>query len=139
MAAEFDAVFLTLAAARVEFRTNAGTTSRVTAKIDAARKASSIFQGATVSHGAAAKLPYLQACLNEALRLWYNIAASLPRIVPTEGNNIGGQYIPCGYTVGMPERLFNTDEAQLNNMATRNPGFEGSSRKCPGENVARSV
>ncbi|KAL6245978.1 hypothetical protein RBB50_007131 [Rhinocladiella similis] len=45
----------------------------------------------------AAKLPYLNACIEEALRLWGPLNAGFPRVSP--GKVIGNEYIPEGVTV----------------------------------------
>lgn len=44
-------------------------------------------------------LPYLDAVLQEALRLWAPGTQSLPRLVPTGGREIGGYFVPGGNTV----------------------------------------
>ena len=42
------------------------------------------------------RMPYLQACIYEALRLHPAIGMSLPRTTPQGGIDIGGKYIPSG-------------------------------------------
>lgn len=96
--------------------------------------------------------PYLRACLQECLRLWPNVAISLPRDVPPEGIEIDGHFIPEGYTVGMnsrvlglnqetfgaepakfrPERCIEADKTRRDAMENRNLSFGGPRRKCPG-------
>ena len=44
----------------------------------------------------AAKMPYLQAVLYEALRLHPAVGMSLPRVVPEGGVRIDGQWVPAG-------------------------------------------
>lgn len=41
-------------------------------------------------------LPFMFACINEALRLYPPVALGLPRIVPREGAVIAGQFVPQG-------------------------------------------
>lgn len=41
-------------------------------------------------------MPYLQACIYEALRLHPAVGMSLPRVVPQEGFEIDGTFIPAG-------------------------------------------
>ncbi|KAJ5280754.1 Cytochrome monooxygenase lcsI [Penicillium angulare] len=45
-------------------------------------------------------LPYLNASLEEALRMYPPLPATLPRIVPKGGSVIDGEYVPEGVSVG---------------------------------------
>jgi cytochrome P450 len=47
-------------------------------------------------------LPYLRACIDEAMRLSPSVGGLLPREVLTGGMTIAGQYIPAGTVVGTP-------------------------------------
>lgn len=102
------------------------------------------------------KLPYLHACIEEAIRLWPVIAISLPRIVSRGGIVIDGHFIPEGFTVGMsskvlgldekvfggetekfrPERWLEASKTQKEAMSGRNLGFGAANRKCPGQYLA---
>lgn len=42
------------------------------------------------------KMPYLLACLQEALRYYPPVPAGFPRVVPKGGDSISGHYIPEG-------------------------------------------
>ncbi|CAD6446130.1 eb34554e-537a-4da1-8134-b00c23a8627e [Sclerotinia trifoliorum] len=46
-------------------------------------------------------LPYLQACINESLRLQPPIVQLRERVVPTGGETIGDTYIPGGTNIGI--------------------------------------
>lgn len=46
-------------------------------------------------------MPYLQACIYEALRLHPAVGMSLPRVVPQEGFEIDGTFIPAGVSRSM--------------------------------------
>ena len=41
-----------------------------------------------------AKLPYLQACIEEGLRIYPPVPMSQPRITPDEGATINGRFVP---------------------------------------------
>jgi cytochrome P450 len=45
------------------------------------------------------KMPYLQAVIYEALRLYPAIGMALPRIVPPEGLSVGEKFIPGGVRI----------------------------------------
>ncbi|KAJ7268605.1 cytochrome P450 [Mycena rebaudengoi] len=47
-------------------------------------------------------LPYLNACLNETLRLYSPVGIGLPRTVPHPGMSISGAWLAGGTTVGVP-------------------------------------
>lgn len=47
------------------------------------------------------KLPYLNACLKEALRMTSGVISGLPRIVPAEGATIDHTYVPGGAVVSI--------------------------------------
>lgn len=54
-----------------------------------------------------AELPFLDACVSEALRLQPPFTLPLERVVPPEGLSIGGRYIPAGTLVGMSPWVVN--------------------------------
>jgi benzoate 4-monooxygenase len=49
-------------------------------------------------------LPYLQACIDEALRLHSTSAIGLPRIVPEGGAMVCDEFFPGGMTLSVPVR-----------------------------------
>lgn len=46
-------------------------------------------------------MPYLQACIYEALRLHPAVGMSLPRVVPQEGFEIDGIFVPAGVSLSL--------------------------------------
>jgi len=99
------------------------------------------------------RLPYLDACINEGLRLHSTSSLGLPRIVPEGGMTILGQFFPEGTVVSVPsytihrdtsiwgedtegyrpERWFERDPADI--QKTFNP-FSVGPRGCVGRNLA---
>ncbi|KAF2120232.1 cytochrome P450 oxidoreductase [Lophiotrema nucula] len=64
-----------------------------------------------ISYQAATELPYLDACVNEGLRLHGILGIGFPRAVPTGGAEICGQYFPGGYKVSMNQNVTHLDKA----------------------------
>jgi benzoate 4-monooxygenase len=99
------------------------------------------------------KLPYLEAVINEALRIHSTSSIGLPRVVPEGGMKVLGQFFPEGtvlsvpsYTIHRdttvwgndaedfrPERWFEQDRVAI--QKTFNP-FSFGPRACVGRNLA---
>jgi cytochrome P450 len=56
-------------------------------------------------------MPYLQACIHEALRFHPAVGMNLPRVVPTEGIDINGTYLPPGTIIGANPWVVNRDQS----------------------------
>ncbi|KIX04389.1 uncharacterized protein Z518_05257 [Rhinocladiella mackenziei CBS 650.93] len=106
-----------------------------------------------VKYSEAIKLPFLCACIKEALRVHPGVALTMGRIVPTEGLELCGEYIPGGYWVGMngavihydktifgadadqyrPSRWFEGDAANMDKYMLH---FGAGTRTCIGKNIS---
>ncbi|KAK7743643.1 hypothetical protein SLS62_010546 [Diatrype stigma] len=108
--------------------------------------------------GGGAKLPYMLAALNEALRLYPPVTSGLVRVVPAGGELIAGHYVPGGTFVEVqhwsinhsednwedpwafkPERFLAGDAAEAaksgNRLEALQP-FNVGPRNCIGRNLA---
>ncbi|KAJ5121320.1 cytochrome P450 family protein [Penicillium bovifimosum] len=99
------------------------------------------------------EMPYLQACMYEALRLHPAVGMSLPRVVPKEGIVINGCFLPGGTTVGVNPWVVHRDQSVFGeDVETFRPerwlvgdngnmkrfffAFGGGARVCIGKNIS---
>lgn len=54
-------------------------------------------------------VPYLDACINEGLRLHSTSAIGLPRVVPEGGLTVRGQFFPAGTVLSVPSFTIHRD------------------------------
>jgi cytochrome P450 len=98
-------------------------------------------------------MPYLQACLYEALRLHPAVGMSLPRVVPEGGTTVNGIYIPAKTIIGAnpwvihrmksifgedvehfrPERWLGADAGDMRRFFF---AFGAGARSCIGKNIS---
>jgi cytochrome P450 len=106
------------------------------------------------------RVPYMQACMKEAMRLHPAIGSHLQRVVPSSGASFSGYHLPAGTHVGVnliavhrdpaifedpesfkPERWLQdgTDEQKqkIGRLDQIWLGFGGGSRSCPGQYLAK--
>ncbi|PMD55506.1 cytochrome P450 monooxygenase-like protein [Hyaloscypha bicolor E] len=87
-----------------------------------AEEVRSSFQNeAEIDVGSTFELPYLNAIINEGLRMHHPTPSPLPRVVPSEGLKIAGQWIPGGAIIGICPQAIQTDKAHFNDPLSFNP------------------
>lgn len=64
-----------------------------------------------VKFSEAIKLDFLSACIKEALRVHPGVQLTMSRVVPAEGLELCGMFIPGGYWVGMNPAVVHFDES----------------------------
>ncbi|MCJ1251932.1 hypothetical protein MMC30_009170 [Trapelia coarctata] len=107
-----------------------------------------------VTYSEAQKLPYLQACVKETLRIFPAIPWNLPRVVPKEGLTIAGHHFKAGtilsvnpWIIHRNQSLFGKDACIYNPERWLDPEHSKAIEKylipfglgynsCPGRNVA---
>ncbi|KAK7751071.1 hypothetical protein SLS62_007057 [Diatrype stigma] len=123
--------------------------AKLTAEIRGAFKSEDEIDFVSVS-----TLPYLLACLDEALRMYPPVPAGLPRVVPKGGAKISGNYVPEGTIVAVhqwamyhnekhfaepfefrPERWLGDPRYANDNREAFQP-FHLGARNCLGRNLA---
>ncbi|EFW18192.1 hypothetical protein D8B26_005031 [Coccidioides posadasii str. Silveira] len=127
---------------------------RLVEEIDATARANNIGHGDIFSLETANNMPYLQACMWEALRCHPAVGMNLGRVVPPQGVKIDGQYLPGGTVVGAnawvihqdkdtfgedahkfrPERWLEEPD-RVSQMRRVFFTFGGGSRFCIGKNI----
>ncbi|KAI1845677.1 hypothetical protein JX266_008288 [Neoarthrinium moseri] len=126
---------------------------RVRNEIDEARR-NGLCQDRVVSFADAQGLPFLQACIKEALRVFAPVPMTLPRRAPKEGLTIGGKYFPAGTTLsinpwvihystelwGPDAREFNPDRWFRDDILEKEKyfiPFGAGYCSCPGQNFGK--
>ncbi|KFY27454.1 hypothetical protein V491_00907 [Pseudogymnoascus sp. VKM F-3775] len=109
----------------------------------------------TLSFAEGQKLPYLQACIKESLRMYPIVGTPFDRVVPKGGAILSGHFVPEGTIVGIsgwatqrdkevfgddaesfrPERWLDPDEKQIRVMDRSMLAFGQGTRGC----VARTA
>ncbi|KAI1616906.1 cytochrome P450 family protein [Exophiala viscosa] len=107
-----------------------------------------------VTYEQANKMPYLQAVMNEALRIHSIVGHSMQRVVPRDGIQIGEYHIPSGtitgtspYVLGRSEGIYGPDAKKFRPERWLEDGdkydlwsgylaFGGASRLCIGKNIS---
>ncbi|KAK4675163.1 hypothetical protein QC764_500720 [Podospora pseudoanserina] len=129
--------------------TNPDALEKLTAEVRGAFKSEDEIDFMSVSN-----LPYLLACLDEALRMYPPVPTGLPRVVPPAGASIAGHYVPGGTVVAVhqwamyhneehfkkpfefhPERWLGDPEFASDHKEAFQP-FHLGPRNCLGRNLA---
>lgn len=82
--------------------------SRVQAELDAANAAGSL--SSPIKYTEATKLPYLCACIKEAMRLHPSVGLTMARHAPAGGIELSGKFIPKNYRIGVNPAIVQTDK-----------------------------
>ncbi|KAK5073829.1 hypothetical protein LTR64_007031 [Lithohypha guttulata] len=110
----------------------------------------------TVSFAVSQEMPYLQACIKEALRVHPAVGLPLWRVVNQGGAEINGEYMPAGSEVGInawvvhndrdiwgadvneyrPERWLEADAERLKKMEQYYLPFGLGARTCIGRHIS---
>lgn len=109
LGAGFDTMGTTLTALIIQIARNPRVKQRVQQELQAAKRNGLLTQPIP-TYDECATLPYLQAALNESMRLHSSIGAVLERVVPIGGATFEGYDLPVGTTVGCNPRVIHHDE-----------------------------
>jgi cytochrome P450 len=108
LAAGSDTTAISILACLGYILTNPDTKTRLMDEIDQAyRELNLNEEGREISFKEAEKLPFLSAVVTESTRLHPSIQYQLPRVVPSEGSQIGEYFLPPGSTCGASARAVN--------------------------------
>ncbi|KAI9667995.1 MAG: hypothetical protein M1821_000815 [Bathelium mastoideum] len=75
--------------------------------------------GESISLEVARNIPYLQACIQEALRCHPAVGMSLPRVTPPDGIHVDGTFIPGGTVIGTNPWVIHQDKSIFGEDADR--------------------
>jgi cytochrome P450 len=135
-----------------------GCWEKARAEIDAAQASQGLCRDAVVNFEDASKLPYLQAALKEALRIFAPVPMGLPRVAPKGGVTFDdGKHFPEGTVLSVspyalmtskaifgpdadkfrPERWLECSPEELALMDRSFCPWGGGWGVCPGQNIAR--
>lgn len=101
------------------------------------------------------ELPYMNACINEGLRIFPPVPTGLTRTVPQDGDTVAGEFLPGGVTVSchswsathspnnfhrpdefIPDRWLDTDGTFSNDNSDASQPFSLGPRGCIGKHLS---
>jgi len=68
-------------------------------------------------------LPYLEACINEALRMHSTSSMGLPRLMPAQGAEFQGEFFKAGTEVSVPAYTIHVSFTQLSPVVGGDASF----------------
>ena len=88
---------------------NPGAYQKLEEEIDAATTSGALSN--PIKYNEATKLPYLTACIREAMRIWPSAGLTMSRVIPREGAIVAGHHLPGGYRIGINAAVEQYDES----------------------------
>ncbi|KAL4810657.1 cytochrome P450 [Aspergillus unguis] len=94
-----DTTATTIRTAALFLMTNPPVVSKLQHELDTAVKNGGISRP-VITHNLTQSLPYLQACVKEALRIWPPVIGLMQKVVPPGGDTLHGEFVPGGTQIG---------------------------------------
>lgn len=94
-----DTTATTIRTAALFLMTNPYVLGKLQSELDHAERAGKL-SSPILTHQEALKLPYLQACVKESLRIWPPVIGLMQKVVPPDGDFLNGMFVPGGTQIG---------------------------------------
>ncbi|KAL2852325.1 cytochrome P450 [Aspergillus pseudodeflectus] len=94
-----DTTATTIRTAVLYLITNPNVLFKLQAELDTANSSGNL-SGPILTYDETQRLPYLQACVKECLRIWPPVVGLMQKVVPPGGDTLGGKFVPGGTQIG---------------------------------------